>query len=283
MRSARAETLRAVKPSEVKIAVRPLPHHRDKQEAEQEAEMKRRRKYEKLPRDTKHKFKIYEGNTIRTDSPDSYDMAIENFLWKARLKDLTKSSTGVDAKLVAYLDQRYLEGKEVGTGSQLVFASQSWVPNLDHKKMQQLPASKRTLTEWSRLAAAATRQPVPWLVCMVVGNTVLVRSGAAHASAWRVMVDCYLKQVILPTGRTHMENVTLHLNPQELHEVMALVNNVVNGMSQKNLAKHDQVGSRLLAVLGDRCAATSWHKEKDGVAMGSSSSCSPELEVSGKN
>ena len=385
-------TLRPVRRSEVEIAVRPLPHHLNKQEAEQEAK-KRRRKFDGPARDTMHEFGITEENAISMASRDSYDKAIDDFLREARLKDLKMASTVLDAKLVAYFDQRYLEGKGVGTGSRLVSALQFRVPSLCHKGVQQLPRSMRALKGWSRLAPAATRQPLPWIVCMAIGNTLLAQSGIAHAIAWLLMVDCYLRpsealrlrteQFILPTGRLHMDSVALHLNPQELrirsktgeldesviisrrwfsdavatwirrrprgpafgvelvqmraaflratselgldalrpvlymgrhsgasidrlearhsleevkkrgrwrtdasirrYEKRALVQKVLNSMSQKSLAKCDQVGGRLPAALAARCAATSWHKEVGGVARGSSSSCFRGLEASGKN
>ena len=217
-------------------------------------------------RDTMHDPMITENYATSMASRDIHDKVVEEVLRKARLKDSKMLSAVVDAKLMTYFDQRYLEGMGVGTESLLVPALPFRAASLGHKEAQEL--------------ARATRVA---LHLHLQEPRLQVKTGKFDKHF--ITSRRWLSDAVATWRRQRPRGPAPRVERVQLRAAScrALVKKVVNSMSQTNLAEHDQVGNRLPAALADLCAATLWHKEAGGVERDSSSKCFPGLEASGKN
>ena len=188
---------------------------------------KRQRKFGGAPRVTAVEMGITEENSIALATRESYTKAVDKFLSFAGLTSLSMAAAALDALLVRYYDEKFLEGKGVGTGTRLLSAIQYVMPVCSLRGALHLPRAGRSLKGWARLAPGTTRQPLPWMVCAALALYLLRGSSVEHCLAWLLMVDCYLRpsealrlkkqQFVMPAaGHTDMAKVALHLNPQEL-------------------------------------------------------------------
>ena len=154
---------------------------------------------------------ILEVESVQNATRRSYWNLLERFLdFAARFGLRVDSHPLLDAALVDFSDDAFLDGENVDFGEKLQAALEAMLPSFQRHGKLQLPRFKRALKGWRRLAPNRSRLPMPEEhMHAMVGA--LCAAGHAEMGLWtRMVFSAYLRpgegrqlmtaDVVEPTG-----------------------------------------------------------------------------------
>jgi integrase len=105
----------------------------------------------------------------------------------------TEDMVTLELYVLEYMDELFLDGESVGTGTKLLAALALRWPVLHRSRGLNFHRVRRALQGWGRLAPTATRLPIPWLGVAGIAAALLAMGEPVAALAVVLATDGYLR------------------------------------------------------------------------------------------